>query len=272
MEKFKDYLASNNMRKPLTRESITSYVSYLARVPKLLGVDSTKFFKIKSPQELTVIMVKLKSSVEFKAISKKSQNNTLVAFRSYIASLKPKSFSSYVSYLKRAPIILGIDSIAFFQIDSPKRLITIMEKLKIQTEFKAINKKSQGNILTAFRRYIESIENLKNLKILSKRYLDDLNRSYLNFLKIPSDRKKATKLLVKKLSNFLERNNSNVNWDKELCDYLRLRNKGEANSIFKVSQNLRSKKYQEMVAKELEMTAKVIALQSHIEILGKTIN
>lgn len=274
MDKFKDYLQGLGKieGRALTDHVISDYNARLRRVPKFLGIEPDSFFKIKGTKKLLEIMNQLKSHPEFEAATKGVQNDVLVAFRLYIKSLKPESFSSYASYLKRVPIILKINSDLFFKIDKPNKLISIKEELKSNKDFKKVVKKSQGNILTAFHRYIESIENLHNLKTFSKRYLKDLNLSYKDYIKKSLDKKKATKLLVKKLSSLLEPSGSTITWDKQLGNYLKLKNQNEINLICTVAKNLLLEKYHKMVAKEPEMTAKIIAIKTHIKILKTKIN
>lgn len=174
----------------------------------------------------------------------------------------------YASRLKRVPveILMMKDPGLFYKIDNPKTLKKILGTLESNPKlFKSIPKGSQGDILTAFRTYIRYIEKLHALKLLSNRYVKELNLSYYDFKKKATDKKKAAKSIVTKLSRLFEPGRSATNWGKPLCDYLKLKNEKDVKILYKVSKNLLSGKYNEMVFAQFEKTAKIMAIKKHMK-------
>jgi len=179
--------------------------------------------------------------------------------------LSSRVISDYKSSLKHGLTILESNPDQFFKIENPKKLYQILMELEARPKFKKLP--SRANIRTAFRAYIESVEILANLKTIAKTHLKDLESSY-DILKEKSPTKKTViKSLVPKISRIFEANQSVKSLGAPIRSYLKIDNQKEIDLIYNVSQNLLRGKYYDMVFKQFEVTAKVIAINSHIKIL-----
>jgi len=181
--------------------------------------------------------------------------------------LTAKVVSDYMSRLKNVPDFLGIELDAFLSIKNPKKLMELFEKLQSNSIFRSKSIGVQGNIKTAFRRYIESVKQLNDIKPEAKRYLLELTLSHQEIKKNSKNPKEATKALVTSLSNLVEPNQGLKKLNKAVCNYLKLKDPKEIESIYNVSQNLLAGKYYEMVSEHFETTAKIIAIKTHIKVL-----
>lgn len=267
IEEFKTYLRGDHKGGAMSTAAISSCISRLKRVPKLLGIELDSFLTIKNSRELASLLLRLKGDEKFKGLPKGSQSDILSAFKTYMQYVKPASFSSYASYMKRVPIILRLDPDVFFKIDNVNKLTNLLSELKDNLEFNAINKKSQANVLTAFRRYIESFQNLNSLEHLAQKKLRKLHKSYLKFVNHEL-RNEGSVTLIDELSGLFRMPYETFVHEKKIIEYLDLGSLRALMRLQKVAQNIDDGKYHEMVAKTPELTAEVLAIRTHIKTLG----
>ena len=183
--------------------------------------------------------------------------------------LKPEAISSYASYLRRVPGFLNIKEEVFLKISSPDKLHKLLADLEASKKFKKeVEKNSQGNILTAFRRFIDSVENLKKVEIRTKEFLRELNEAFSKYSKRSADKRKAIDRLIVNLDTLLKHDVSKKG-RAPIWNYAGLKSKSQVKLMHKVFVNLQKGNYQAMVVMEPTGTAKVLAIQAHIELVEK---
>jgi hypothetical protein len=182
--------------------------------------------------------------------------------------LKPRAISSYASYLRRVPDILNIKEEVFLKISSSNKLRALLEDLTSSDKFKRVEKGSQGNILTAFRRYIDSVENLEKVEVRTKEFLRELNEAFTKYSKRSADKRKAIDRLILNLDSLL-RQDVSTKVRTPIWNYAGLKNKSQVKLTHKVFMHLQKGNYQGMVAMEPAATAKVLAIQAHMELVEK---
>jgi hypothetical protein len=182
--------------------------------------------------------------------------------------LKPRAISSYASSLRRVPGLLNLKEETFFKMSSPEKLHKLLERLISSDKFKTeVRKKSQGNILTAFRRYIESIENLEKVKVRTREFLLELSSEFVKYRKKNSRNRETMTNLADDLNLLLETDLSSKTKTKPIWKYAGLKNKSQVRLIHQVQGQLQKGKYHAMVAMEPVATAKVLAIQMHIRLV-----